>query len=97
MTDQNTAQQFAREQYKVAENAAGNALRVWTDLAATTTQYSFHAFEQSLRYNQEARSQAEKIAQDALSSYRQLYQDSVKTWQSYVQGVGELVGRLNQN
>lgn len=97
MAEQKTAQQFAREQYKVAENVAGNALRVWADMAATTTEYSFQALEQGLRYNQEASTQAEKIAQDALASYRRFYQDGMKTWQGYMQGVNELVARLNQN
>ena len=41
MAEQKTAQQFAQEQYKVVENAAGNAMRVWADLATTTTEYSF--------------------------------------------------------
>ncbi|HNP70743.1 MAG TPA: hypothetical protein PLO33_14160 [Kouleothrix sp.] len=97
MAEQKTAQQFAQEQYKVVENAAGNAMRVWADLATTTTEYSFQAFEQGLRYNQELGAQAEKIAQEALANYRQFYQDGMKTWQGYMQGVNELVARLSKN
>lgn len=97
MAEQKTAQQAVREQYKVAENMAENVVRAWADLAATTSEYTFDAFEKNMRYAQDARSQADKIVHDALSSYRRIYQDGVKTWQSYVQGVTEIVGRANQN
>lgn len=98
MADQKTtAQQAAREQYKVAETMAEGVLRAWADLAATTTEYSFEAFEKNVRYAQESRAQAEKVMNDTLAGYRRMYQDGLKTWQSYVNGVNEIVGRMSQN
>ena len=97
MAEQKTAQQAVREQYKVAENMAGNVARAWADLAATTSEYAFSAFEKNLGYAQEARAQADKIMHETVASYRRIYQDGVKTWQGYVQGVNEIVGRASQN
>ena len=95
MAEQKTAQQTVREQYKVAENAAENTLRAWSDLAATTTEFGFESFEKSLRYSQEARAQADQLTSEALASYRRMYQDGLKTWQGYVQGVSAILNRSN--
>jgi hypothetical protein len=84
MAEQKTAQQVAREQYKVAENVAENSLRAWNDFAAATTEYGFDVIEKSFRYNQEA-----------VASYRKLYLESVRTWQGYAQGVSQIFSRSN--
>ena len=95
MAEQKTAQQTAREQYKVAENLAENMVRAWNDLAATTTDYAFSNLEKGLRYSQDARTQSERLASEALGNYRRIYEDSFKTWQSYVQDIGAILGRVN--
>ena len=95
MAEQKTAQQAAREQYKVAENAAENILRAWSDLAATTTELTFANVEKSIRYNQEVRAQADRLASEALANYRRIYEDGLKTWQGYVQGVSAILNRTN--
>jgi hypothetical protein len=92
MAEQKTAQQ-AREQFKVAENAAQNMLRVWNDAFLATTEWTFDMFERSLRYNQELRSQSERAMSEALSSYRGLYQDGLKSWQGYIQGINDIASR----
>lgn len=97
MAEQKTTQQAVREQYKVAEGMAGNVVRAWGDLAATTSEYAFNAFEKNLGYAQEARTQADKIVHETVAGYRRIYQDGVKTWQSYVQGINEIVSRASQN
>ena len=93
MAEQKTAQQPAREQFKVAENNAQNMLRVWNEALFTTTEWTFDMAERSLRYNQELRSQTERTLNEALASYRGLYQDGLKTWQGYVQGLNEIVSQ----
>jgi hypothetical protein len=93
MADQKTTQQQAREQFKVAENAAQNMLRVWNEAFFATTEWTFDMFERSLRYNQELRSQSERTMNEALASYRGMYQDGLKTWQGYVQGINQIVER----
>jgi hypothetical protein len=93
MAEQKTAQQQAREQFKVAENNVQNMLGVWNEALFATTEWSFDVAERSLRYNQELRSQTERTLNEALASYRGLYQDGLKTWQSYVQGINEIVSR----
>ena len=97
MAEQKTAQQAVREQYKVAESMAGSVVRAWADLAATTSEYAFNAFEKNMGYAQEARAQADKIMHETFAGYRRIYQDGVKTWQGYVQGVNEIVSRASQN
>jgi hypothetical protein len=93
MAEQKIAQQQAREQFKVAENAAHNMLRVWNDAFFTTTEWTFDMVERSLRYNQELRSQSERAMSEALASYRALYQDGLKTWQGYIQGINQIIER----
>jgi hypothetical protein len=93
MAEQKTAQQQAREQFKVAENNAQNMLRVWNEALFATTEWTFDLAERSLRYNQELRSQTERTLDEALASYHGLYQDGMKTWQGYVQGLNEIVSR----
>jgi hypothetical protein len=93
MAEQKTAQQQAREQFKVAENAAQNMLRMWNEAFFATTEWSFDMFERSLRYNQELRSQGERTMKEALASYRGLYQEGVKSWQGYVQGINDIASR----
>ena len=97
MTDQKTAQQAFREQYKVAENFAGGAWRAWVDFAASTTEFTFDAFEKSMNYNLNARAQADKFTTDTMLGFRRLYEDGWKMWQGYVQGVGEIVNRAAKN
>lgn len=97
MAETKTVQQTAREQFKVAENTASTAWRAWVDLAATSTAYTFDAVEQSLNYGLNARAQADKLTSETLHGYRNLYQQSLKSWQSYVQGVGEIVNRARQS
>lgn len=93
MAEQKTAQQQAREQFKVAENNVQNTLRVWNEAFFATTEWTFDVAERSLRYNQELRGQSERTLNEALASYRGLYQDGLKTWQGYVQGINEIVSR----
>ena len=93
MAEQKTAQQQAREQFKVAENAAQNMLWVWNDAFLATTEWTFDMFERSLRYNQELRSQSERAMSEALASYRILYQDGLKSWQGYIQGINDIASR----
>ena len=95
MAEQKTAQQTVREQYQVAENAAENTLRAWSDLAATTTEFTFESFEKSLRYSQETRAQADRLTSEALANYRRMYQDGLKTWQGYVQAISAILNRSN--
>lgn len=95
MAEQKTAQQTVREQYKVAENLANNMLRAWSDVTNATTDYAFGNVEKTLRYGQDARAQSERLASEALANYRRIYEDGFKTWQSYVQGVGEILSRTN--
>ena len=95
MAEQKTAQQTAREQYKVAENVAENMLRAWGDLAATTTEFTLENAEKSLHYSQEARAQADRLASEALANYRRIYQDGLKSWQGYLQSVGQVLNRSN--
>ena len=82
MAEQKTAQQAVREQFKVVENAAENVFKAWSDLAATTTEYTFDAVEKSFHYSEEA-----------LASYRKVYQDGMKSWKSYVEGVSDIFTR----
>jgi hypothetical protein len=93
MAEQKTAQQQAREQFKVAENTAQTMLRVWNDAFFTTTEWTFDIFERSLRCNQELRSQSERAMSEALVSYRGLYQDGLKSWQGYIQGINDIASR----
>jgi hypothetical protein len=93
MAEQKTAQQQAREQFKVAENNAQTMLRGWNEALFATTEWSFDMAERSLRYNQELRSQTERMFNEALASYRGLYHDGLKTWQGYVQGMNEIISR----
>jgi hypothetical protein len=93
MAEQKTAQQQAREQFKVAENAAQNMLRVWNEAFLATTEWSFDMFERGLRYNQDLRSQSERTIGEALTSYRGLYQEGLKSWQGYIQGINEIASR----
>jgi hypothetical protein len=93
MAEQKTAQQQAREQFKVAENTAQNMLRVWNEAFFATTEWAFDMFERNLRYNQELRSQNERAINEALASYRGLYQDGLKSWQGYIQGINEIAER----
>ncbi|KPV50455.1 hypothetical protein SE17_26855 [Kouleothrix aurantiaca] len=97
MAETKTVQQSAREQFKVAEDAANTTWRAWADLAATSTAYAFDAVEQSLSYGINARADADKLTSETLHSYRNLYQQSLKNWQSYVQGVGEIFNRARQS
>ena len=94
MAEQKTAQQQAREQFKVAENNAQNMLRVWNEALFTTTEWTFDMAERSLRYNQELRGQSERTLNEALASYRALYQDGLKTWQGYLQGLNDIAARV---
>ena len=50
MAEQKTAQQQAREQFKVAESTAQNMLRVWNDAFLATTEWTLDMFERSLRF-----------------------------------------------
>jgi hypothetical protein len=93
MPEQKTAQQQAREQFKVAENTAQNTLHVWNDMLFATTDWTFDMAERSMRYNQELRSQSERTLNEALASYRGLYYDGLKTWQGYVQGINDIISR----
>lgn len=95
MAEQKTAQQAMREQYKAAEDVAENVVRVWSELTATTVDYTFDAVEKSVRLSQEARTQADKLVQGAFESYRRVYQDGMKSWQGYVQGVSDVFTRSN--
>ncbi|MBK9941703.1 MAG: hypothetical protein U0Z44_11285 [Kouleothrix sp.] len=97
MAEHKTTQQAVREQYKVAETMAEQMLRAWADLATTTTEYTFEGFEKTLRYGQETRLQAEKLTHEALTGYKRIYEDGLKTWQSYLQGVNEIMTRATQN
>jgi hypothetical protein len=94
MAEQKTAQQQAREQFKVAENNAQSMLRVWNEALFTTTELTFDMTERSLRYNQELRGQSERTLNEALASYRALYHDGLKTWQSYLQGLNDIASRV---
>jgi pterin-4a-carbinolamine dehydratase len=91
MAEQKTAQQAVSEQFKVAENV----VRAWSDLAATTTQFTFGAFEKSFHYNQEFRAQADRVVHEALDNYRKVYLDGLETFQGYVEGVNEIVTRTS--
>lgn len=82
MAEQKTAQQAVREQFLVVESAAENVFKAWSDLTASTAEYTFDAVEKSFHYGEEA-----------LVSYRKVYQDGLKTWQSYVQGVNDIFKR----
>ena len=93
MAEQKTAQQQVREQYKVAENAAQNTLRAWTDLTSATSELAFDTFEKNLRYSQDVRAQAERATQETITSYRRMYEEGLKSWQAYVQGVNEIISR----
>jgi len=93
MAEQKTTQQQAREQFKVAENAAQNMLHVWNEAFLATTEWTFDMFERSLHYNQELRSQSERTMNEALARYRGLYQDGMKSWQGYVQGINDIASR----
>lgn len=84
MSDQKTAQQAFREQYKAASSNAEQIARTWSDLATTTAEYTLANAEKSLSYSQEA-----------LASYRRIYQDGLNAWQSYLQNVGQLLNRSN--
>ena len=95
MAEQKTAQQVAREQYKVAENFGENTLRAWSDLTTASVEYGFDAFEKSVRYNQEAFAQATRLFEEGVASYRRIYQENLKSWQGYVQGVNNIVSRNN--
>ena len=94
MPEQKTAQQQAREQFKVAENTAQNTLHAWNDMFFATTEWSFDLVERSMRYNQELRGQTERTLNEALTSYRGLYQDGMKIWQGYVQGLNDIASRV---
>jgi hypothetical protein len=94
MAEQKTAQQRAREQFKVAESSAQNMLHVWNETLFATTEWTFDMAERSLRYNQELRGQAERAFNEALASYRALYHDGVKTWQGYVDGLNDIASRI---
>jgi hypothetical protein len=94
MPEQKTAQQQAREQFKVAENTAQNALHAWNDMFFATTDLSFNLVERSLRYSQELLGQSERTFNEALASYRGLYQEGVKSWQGYVQGLNDIASRV---
>jgi hypothetical protein len=93
MAEQKTAQQQAHEQFKVAENAAQNMLRVWNEAFLASTQWTFDMFDRSLHYNQELRSQSERAMSEGLASYRGLYQDGLKSWQGYIQGINDIASR----
>ena len=93
MAETKTAQQQAREQFKVAENNAQTMLRVWNEALFATTEWSFDMTERGLRYNHELRSQTERVLNETMASYRGLYQDGLKTWQGYVQGINEIMSR----
>jgi hypothetical protein len=93
MAEQKTAQQQAREQFKVAENAAQNMLRMWNEAFLASTQWTFDMFERSLHYNQELRNQSDRAMHEALASYRGLYQDGLKSWQGYIQGINDIASR----
>ena len=94
MPEQKTAQQQAREQFKVAEHTAQNALHAWNDMFFATTDWSFDLVERGLRYNQELLGQTERAFNEVVTSYRGLYQDGVKSWQGYVQGLNDIVSRV---
>ena len=96
MAEQNSAQQTIREQLKAAETMAGSAWRAWAGLAASSSEYTFGAIEQTLHHALGTRAQADKAAAEALSSYRRVYQESLQTWQSYMQGVSEIFTRASE-
>ena len=96
MSDLKAAQQQFREQYKVAENTAQNALNAWLDLTVTTTEWSFNAFEQNLRYGFELRGQADRAVQEALTTYRAIYLNALHSWQDYVGKVNSVVSRVTE-
>jgi hypothetical protein len=93
MAEQKTAQQQAREQFKVAENNAQHLLHTWNDMLFATTEWTFDMAQRSLRYNQELRNQSERMLNEGLASYRELYRDGLKTWQGYIQGINQIVER----
>ncbi len=95
MAEQETAAQAVREQVQVAESMAESMIRVWSDLVATTTDVSFGTFERGLRYNQELRAQTDRVAQESVANYGKLYKDGLETWRGYVEGVSEIVARVN--
>jgi len=95
MAETKTAQQQAREQFKVVEDNAQSAYRAWNDLALATVELSFDLIEKNLRYSQEARSQFERALQESLASYRRIHAETMKSWHGYVQGVNEIVSRSN--
>jgi len=89
MAEQKTAQQQAREQFKVAENTFQNAANMWNDALSATTEWTFDAAERGLHYNQQFVGQAER----AMATYRGLYQDGLKAWQGYVQSINNIFSR----
>ena len=95
MSDQKTAQQTFREQFKVASNNAETIARAWSDLATTTAEFTLTSAEKSLSYSQEARAQADRLTNEAMASYRRIYQDGVNAWQSYFQSIGRVLNRSN--
>ena len=96
MTDLKAAQQQFREQYKVAENTAHNALNAWLDLTVTTAEWSFNTAEQNLRYAFELRGQADRAVQDALTTYRAVFLNGLHSWQDYVRNVSNVVSRVTE-
>ena len=96
MSDVNAIQQELRSQYKAAENVTQNTFNAALDLAVTTAEASFNAFEQNLRYAFELRGQADRAVQDALTTYRTASLNGLHSWQDYVRNVNNIVSRVTE-
>jgi len=96
MSDLKAAQQQFRDQYKVAENTAQNVFFALFDLAGATTEWSFNAAEQNLRYSLELRGQADRLVQEALTTYRTAYQNGLHSLRDYVRNVNDIISHVTE-
>jgi hypothetical protein len=93
MAEQKTAEQQMREQFQVAETMYQNSVKVLNDVTTVASEFGFDMAEKNLRYAMDLQTQAERNVQDAMKTYRSIYFDGLKTWQGYVQGMGEMLTR----
>lgn len=91
MAELKTAQQQFREQFQVAENAMQSALRTWNEVATATTDIAFDLAQKNMEYGQQVMSKWEESAIEAVGTYRHVYQEAIKAWQSYVEGMSDMV------
>jgi glutaminase len=96
MSDLKAVEQQFREQYKVAENTAQNALYAWLDLAVATTEWGFNTAEQNLRYALELRGQVDRAVQEALTTYRSVYQNGLHSWRDYARNVNGTISHVTE-